>query len=647
MCKSSRSGFALFLNQRMSFHTLTRLLGLSVVLLIANAAAAQQDLAALFDEAAQNFKQVTENELNDARAELETRMKELERFVRPSSQNGQRWLRYLKWEDLKNALAADGQADPRALRATLQRLNRDETGLEAKPFRRMADALHKQIQLSQMAQQPDQQKYYRDQLDALQKQLADYRNEPNAATSYQIGARLRYVSDMGGGRELVKAVRREFARPNAYMYISTNLIAAGVDPINRREPVTDCILGTSIRSDARTRGTVGVATIPSEDKAVLEFISEGRTRSHNVGHNGPAVIRSNAETDFTATKRVELSDPAFVGKPSRSHATTDTHIYSTGKSGGGFGSRIVSNIAWKRAHQSERQAERIAADHAEDRIDRRFDQEVNDEIRDARKRYEDEYRRPLERRDEVPDHIHFSSTKDSVNLEVAQANRSQLAAPGDAPEAPAGHDLGMRLHESAVNNYSASLLSGATASETEPGQDVKFDVKLPKWMKDAWENRKTEPTDNGDAPADEGFKPYALTFREGRPLSVDFDDSSVKLTIHIARLKSGDKTFRDWDVTGIYKPERVDGGVVLRRDDDLVMLPANFRGALSPRQTAERRNLEEELNARSAQGRGFPKSFELEPLEPEGNLADAGPLDYQQFDVGNGWAVVAWDRRQK
>jgi hypothetical protein len=604
----------------------------------------QQDLSAMFDEAGNSFKPVTPEELDKAGADLDARMTDVERFVRPTTRNGQQWLRYLKWEELKNALASEGPTDLRALTATNQKLNRDENGLEARRFRRLASALRRYMQLAQIARQDNQEEYYRTQLDAMRKQLEDYRNEQTNVAAAQIGARLNFVRGVGNSPELVSAIKREFVQPNAYMDMSTELIAAGVDPINRREPVTDCILGTNIRSDARTTGTVGVATIPSENSAVIEFISDGRTRSTNVGRNGPAVIRSTAYTDFTATKRVELNDDAFASTNSRSHATTDTHLHSVAKSGGGLGSRLVSNIGWRRARQNERRAESIAADHAEDRIDRRFNEEVNKEVRDARRRYEEEYRWPLERRGEVPEHIRFSSDKDSVSFEVAQASDLQLAAPSAPPEAPAGHDMSLRLHESAVNNYSASLLSGATGTQTKPDEDIKFDVKVPKWMKDAWKNRKVEPTEGEGA--EEPFKPYSITFQSTRPLSVNFVDGKVKLTVHIARLVSGDNTFEDWDVTGTYTPEQVNGGIVLRREEDLVMLPANFRGQLSSRQVAERRNLEIELNARSAQGRGFPKSFELEPLEPE-NLADAGPLVFNQFDSGNGWLTVAWDRQQK
>ena len=127
---------------------------------------------------------------------------------------------------------------------------------------------------------------------------------------------------------------------------------------------------------------------------------------------------------------------------------------------------------------------------------------------------------------------------------------------------------------------------------------------------------------------------------------MNFADGDVEITIHIARLTSGDRTFDNWDVTGIYTPELAGGGIILRRERDLEMLPTNFRGSLSSRQVAERRNLEEELNARSAQGRGFPRTIEFDPLEPEGALAEAGPLDMTEFASQEGWLRVAWNRHQ-
>ena len=117
-----------------------------------------------------------------------------------------------------------------------------------------------------------------------------------------------------------------------------------------------------------------------------------------------------------------------------------------------------------------------------------------------------------------------------------------------------------------------------------------------------WQNRKTEAT--GDAAAqEEPFKEYVMTLQEERPLSVKFGDNTIKLTLHIAELKSGDRTFEEWDVTGTYRPETAEGRVRLTREGKLEMLPADFTGRLDQEQVAQRTNLEKELEGSRRLGR--------------------------------------------
>ena len=171
-------------------------------------------------------------------------------------------------------------------------------------------------------------------------------------------------------------------------------MAVGVEPIDRTEHITDNILGTRIHGDAHTTGTVGVATIPSADTAVLEFMSQGNSQSQNVGRNGPAVIRSTAHTDFIATKRVELSDAVFASLPAMRDADDEVR-YSLDREARRR-SRKPNCLQGRLAacRQSHGRADSIASDHAEDRIERRFNHDVNDELRDARKRYDDEFAGP-------------------------------------------------------------------------------------------------------------------------------------------------------------------------------------------------------------------------------------------------------------
>jgi hypothetical protein len=580
-------------------------------------------------------------------------MNALERFVRPQTANGKSWLKYLRWDELKEQLAADGSPNLAVLSGTYQQLNRNETGLDMPQFRGVSDALRQYIDWLALARTDDPAALYARQLEILAADLerlqavgvAPPAGGPN---NYDIGRRLDFFTGIGQAPELIAAIRREFAEPNAFMNMSADLVrAAAEEPIDRHDPVTDNILGTSISGTGHTIGTVVVRTVQSDESAMIELETKGHIESQNTGRNGPAVIRSTGHTDFTATKQIRLSDKQFISPSATVNATSDSDVHSIAKSGGGIGSRIVSSQGWNRANQNKSRINAIAADHAEDRIRRRIDDEVAKKLRDARQRYEDEYRRPLARRGELPEHIQFGSSENELTIAATQAGRGQLGAPAGPPALPDDLDLVLRLHDSAVNNYAATVLGGATASESEAGQDqAEFDVELPKWMKDAWQQKKTDTEPSAEATA-EPFKPWSLTFRPGRPLTVEFRGDKVALTIHLARLRSGDEDFTDWDVTGTFTPQLADGGVVLQREGELVVFPTGFDrngGQLTSRQVAVRSNLAKVMTDRSAQGRGFPNRIEFAQLEPAGTLEKVGPLSARQLKSDDGWLTLAWQR---
>jgi hypothetical protein len=602
------------------------------------------DFSAQVRSARDRFTPVSEEQLAAARSDLQQRARELERFVGPRSANGQKWLRYLNWDRLQEQLQAEGQVDFEPLVATYQLLNRDESGLELPRFRRLADSLRTYIDLSAIARQQDQARAYAGQLEALERELDQYRDRPTGGLRMSIARRLDFVAGLGQAAELVAVVRADFARPNGLVSVSADLLSASADPIDRTEPVRDCILGTSICSTAHSVGSNSLRTVPADDRALVEITSAGHSDSVNRGRNGPAVIRSTADTEFTAVTHIELTDEAFRSRTVDVDATTRSNIHSISKQGGGFGSRLVSRIGWKKARQQHSRADAIASDHAEDRVARNVKRESSEALDDAWRRYQDEYWRPLARRGDVPEHIRFSTTEDALRFEVTQANRAQLAAANDPPEFPANNDVVLRLHETAANNYSASILGGVTISETDPDAGTKADTKLPNWIRDAWKERMDEKADQvGDAE----FEPWSLTFRRDQPITVAFADGRVLLTLHVSRLTSGADDFRQWDVTGTYQPQLADGGVTLRREGELTVLPTGFdpeQDQLSSRQVAVRRNLTRILTERSDEGRGIPLSIEVKPLEPTGDLAKVGPLAVGQFEPGGGWLTVTWNR---
>ena len=169
-----------------------------------------------------------------------------------------------------------------------------------------------------------------------------------------------------------------------------------------------------------------------------------------------------------------------------------------------------------------------------------------------------------------------------------------------------------RLHESAINNYTAALLSGATISESKPGEGTKADVNAAA----VHQGRLEEPHGRkGGGSVRRRVRALVAHLPPDRPITVAFADGKVALTLHITKLNSGDDTFDHWDVTATYTPELADGGVTLTRDGELTVLPTGFdpaKGGLGSRDVAVRSNLTKVLTERSDQGRGIPQTIKVE-----------------------------------
>lgn len=606
---------------------------------------AQDDVNSLIASAKEKFAPITGEQVAAAKADLQTQAATLERYVRPQSTNGKKWLAYLKWNAFQEALASE---EPKfePLVATYQQLNKDNSGLELKHFRAVSDALQHYIDVAAMARQKDQAQTYGGQLDGLSSEIETYKSSPTANTAAAIGRRLDLLTGLGQSPDLVSAVRQEFSQPNAYVTVSSGLLRdAAAKPIDRFDPITDVILGTRIRGNGHTTGRVALKTVPNDNMAVIALDTQGRVVSQNVGRNGPAIIRSTGFTNFDADVVVELSDRRFVAQPVHVSASTSSQLHSVCKAGGGLGKNIVAQVGMKKAREKQGQANRIAADHAENRIARRMADEMDERLGKAWNRYQSDYRLPLARRGALPEYARFSTTENSLDYVTTQATRGQLAAPSAPPELPGTGDLVARLHESAINNYTSALLAGATLSESKPGEGTKADVNLPKFLKDAWKNRMDEKAEDA---SDVEFEAWSLTFRRDRPITASFKEGKIALTLHITKLVSGEDTFDRWDVTATYTPELVDGGVKLTRDGELTVLPTGFdpeKGQLSSRQVAVRSNLTKVLTERSDQGRGIPQTITVKALEPSEELAHVGTLPVTTFASGDGWLTVAWDRQ--
>lgn len=598
------------------------------------------DLPALAQASRDDFTPITAEDVAAAKEQVALRARELDQLLGGGA-NGEAWKKYIGWDSLQSQLADGAEPDQAQLTKLIDRLTANEEGLELPPFRNLARALERYQALVSVYGVSDQRELYSATMDRLAEELTKYAQQPTARLSHAIGSRLGSIAALETSPELVTAVRRQYAKPNAYFEITSDFLSrAAARDVNEVGPVRDCILGTSISGTGVTTGNVVVTTLPADDRARFLLSVAGNTHARTIGLNGPAIMRSTSNTRFTSQKIVEITDPSFWVYPADVDASTNSHTYSVQKRGGGIGSRLVSRIGSRRVAESKSQADAIASDHAEDRIASETNEEVLEQIRKARDRYTDEFRRPLTRRNAYPDLIHYSSTDSLMAVELLQATRHQLAAATPPPVSPAGHDIAARLHQTAVENALAVLLGGATLSQKTAETDPELNRKIPDWLQNLIDQRRTDETE-ADA---EGFKPWSIEFRRNRPISVEFGDKIITVTIHATRIDTGDETYEGWDLIAIFAPHEQNRLYSLIREGPIDVFPTDFDPTagrqLRRRDVALRNNLSKEINERADRGEGIPEVIEIEPIELSDDLKHLGMLWVRRLEPAAGWMTV-------
>ncbi|TWT99295.1 hypothetical protein Pla108_02300 [Botrimarina colliarenosi] len=596
------------------------------------------DLPEAAEAAKEAFEPLSSEDLDAARSRLAERVVAVERLLNPSTQFGARWLDFLAWEGVQKQLAPDAEPDLAAARETLRRLGSGADGLEKPQLQSVAQALEDYIVVASFAPAPAdrQEKSFDAMVDGLAERLGDRAGLVNVRANHEAERRLALLAGLesaGRGGPLLERVRRDFGMTNAFVEVQAPLLNELVGrPINDCGPLTDCILGTSIRGTGATNATLTVSPIPSLGQARLAFRLSGSTRSNTTGVNGPVQIRSLGDTTFSATKIVDLSDESFRLMPAQATATTRTKTQSVSKMGGGLGSRLIERVARQRVAEKKGQADAIASDRAEDRVEDRLNEQLDSQIIDARRRYDERVTRPLRQRRATPRNLAYRTTSEYLAVNAVMANGGELAA-WDAPPEGVVAPLSARLHQTAVNNLLDAYLGGATLRRESVDEPTKINIVAPPWLK-----LKAEPLKPG-----ERFQPWSLKFRDDRPISVELNEGRVKALLHAEQIRVEDKTYDNWDLIATYEPQQIDGVWHLVRQGDVEVLPTRFDpasgGRLTSTEVGLRNNLADALNNPPDR---IPQTIKIDPIDLTSREGPVQFLSMTGIEIHDGWVALGW-----
>ncbi|MBS0208631.1 MAG: hypothetical protein JSS27_06710 [Planctomycetes bacterium] len=578
-------------------------------------------LVELVAEAKKDFHPVSKETLEERLAELRVAVVALDKPL-GRSKSGKAWREYLDWDKLVTQTLSVETADTAVLRGLLHKLTAPEEGLEWHRFVDVAEEIRDYLFALESARDPQAESNYQANLKTIEETLGNPKHEDRR----RLNEAAAELDRDGYAPQLVAALRQQFSHPNMLVEVSNKLVSTGLSrPVDETAPLRDNIMGTQISGTGHTVGQVTGELVADDNRAVIQTVMTGVNHARTVGRNGPALIYSRGESQLSAKKQLILDSEGLRGLPTEAVVKTRTQITGIGSTKKGVADCLVKKIAAKQVPKRKAQGEAVAQQHARAMFARRFNAQAEPLITNANDRFQNRFRNPLVRMGVFPEHLHFSTTQEVLNVVSKQTPEHTLAANTPAPAIAAGTDFSFRLHESMVNNTALGMLAGRTLDKEQMDRlSLDMTGKLP---------------EIGD---DEIQKPWSITFADDEPVTMFVDDNVMVITIRGAKYTSDHKPFEAMNITARYKLARDKGRIEALRQGDLEIYPPDFKpntgDKLSTRQVILKRMLQKRFS------RIFRESIVSDGLELKGNWEQYDPLPANQLVADDGWLAIGWQQ---
>ena len=578
----------------------------------------QPNLAERARDAAGRVRAVTSDQVAQARSELIAALAGLDQLLKNSpSEHDAGWRKYLNWDELQQQIRSDAAPDPRAIEPVISRLSAYENGLAMPQFVRVRQALRRFLDTAQAAADQQFSQRHAQRMESLATALEKYEQTGSPDEALAIGRHVGWLRRHGQAPELASAIERRFNRPNLYGSVSERFLAAGIeDDVNQVQGVQDVILGTQIHGTAHTVGRTNVDVVPNDRTAQLNIQLLGQATSNNIGYNGPVTIHSTGLTNISGQKILVMSDEGLYGYGATASCATATNIYSIQACCG-----LIERLAWSQAARQKSQAEAIASSRAAGRVAGQMDAQAADLIADTNERYAQRLKRPLESRNGFPQRLEFRSTSERIDVHGLAVGSGGLAATDSPPDLNPSQDVSLRAHESAVVNFSESMLGGVTLTDERLEKIIREDLQA-----EVPEELQITPEKD----------PWSITFADEAPVRCLFDGGQVGMAIRGNRFTRGDQAISEpIEISAKYNIEMTDVGSKLIRQGD-VEVTFLERERLAAQQVAFKTFLTRKFEA------VFKPEIVAEGIALNGRLAKAGKLQMQDLRSDRGWIAIGW-----
>ena len=523
---------------------------------LANAQEAKSETnwSEVLKEGAKELNATSLPSVDQARNKLTAAMQRLEQYLVPHiSANGAKWAKFLHWDELK-VVVANPEATAADYVAAEMRFRQNYLGLEYKQFTDVRDALAGMSHALRFGKNGEQtMTLLRLRLEELAAHLQQHSiHEEELERSRDTGLLLSYLWDSRQAPKLRSIIRDNYAQANMQILVSESLANKAIGrPVYQTNPVSEVILGTNMTGCALIDGSLNCCFIPNSQMPQLRLVMQGKVTSDNVGYNRGVRIDSRGFADVTVERTLSVVASSSNGmRVEAGPVCIDSDFCSTIDSIS-HRSKLVRNIAVKKAGKSKSQADEIAEGRLQKRITDQFRQQTDEQLADngSSNALVVMDRLALERPS-----THGFTTENELQLYMTHGRPYQLSAPTACPLPTHEGELIVRLHQSVVMNYGDSVLGGRILrSEELPELAKQLLGKVPEEMLNQEEER-----------------PWSITLANFHPVEMDIRNGQIEIIVRLVRMERGDQALdQSLTVTAVYAPNTIEGKTVLVRQGEV------------------------------------------------------------------------------
>ncbi len=438
---------------------------------------------------------------------------------------------------------------------------------------------------------------------------------------------------------------REPARrqpPNLVVEASAALIdAAARRPVVRTQPVADCIRGTPISGLTQAVGEAHAELVPDPCRASVDVIVTATSYARNVGKRPHFLVYTSGIIPFETRQRIVIDGRGIGAYPPCTRACARVNLQGLTNCEGECADALLgpARLGFS-CHAKEIEAE--TAEHAAARISAEMEGEVGPELVKANQAVAGGLRR-LRGLGFTLEGLHFDTTAERLRL-AARFATPGLEEPGPAPPAPAGADLGVRVHESLLNEAARLLLGGKTLGL---GDALKLARELAGPL--LRDGRPEADQHDGLRRVENlieklGDRLASATLAERDPVMVAFAEDEIAVEIHIARVTLAGQPLPGMRARAVYHLEQRPGELRLVRRGRLTFLTPDRQEDSAAKPAGPGPLVRPVLEA--VFGEILKERFVLKDITPAGQLDKIGPLTIAGARARDGWLVLGWALKQ-